>query len=282
MQKIKKYLTLLLGLTIAAFSFNLFLAPFDLVAGGVSGLALVVHKTLHLNESLFIMIANSFLLGISFLFLGKEKTKNTIVGSLMFPVLINLTSYLTAYIDITGLELIVIAFLGGILSGFGYGLVFKSGFTSGGTDILNQIMEKYMHIPMSQSIIFVDGLITICGGIVFGIPTMIYSLISLILISIFSHKTIIGEGKSKTLYITSSKYKEIKTYLHNELKIDSTDFDIVGGYSNSSHKMIMTVINTKDYYRIRSSIKVIDKDAFITTTDAYQLINENVTIRNRF
>lgn len=282
MQKIKKYLTLLLGLTIAAFSFNLFLAPFNLVAGGVSGLALVVHKTLHLNESLFIMIANSLLLGISFLFLGKEKTKNTIVGSLMFPILINLISYLTAYIDITGLELIVIAFLGGILSGFGYGLVFKSGFTSGGTDILNQIMEKYMHIPMSQSIIFVDGLITICGGIVFGIPTMIYSLISLILISIFSHKTIIGEGKSKTLYITSSKYKEIKYYLHNELKIDSTDFDIVGGYSNSSHKMIMTVINTKDYYRIRSSIKVIDKDAFITTTDAYQLINENVTIRNRF
>lgn len=282
MQKIKKYLTLLLGLTIAAFSFNLFLAPFNLVAGGVSGLALVVHKTIHLNESLFIMIANSLLLGISFLFLGKEKTKNTIVGSLMFPILINLTSYLTAYLDITDLELIVIAFLGGILSGFGYGLVFKSGFTSGGTDILNQIMEKYMHIPMSQSIIFVDGLITICGGIVFGIPTMIYSLISLILISIFSHKTIIGEGKSKTLYITSSKYKEIKYYLHNELKIDSTDFDIVGGYSNSSHKMIMTVINTKDYYRIRSSIKVIDKDAFITTTDAYQLINENVTIRNRF
>ncbi len=279
MKKIKNYFILLLGLSIASFSFNLFLSPYNLVAGGVSGLALVIYRVFHIKESVFIMVTNLILLGISLLFMGKEKTKNTILGSLIFPILINLTSYITNYIDFSNLELIVIAFLGGILSGFGYGLVFKSGFTSGGTDILNQMMEKYLHIPMSKSIIFIDGLITLCGGIVFGLPTMVYSFISLILISTFSHKTIIGEGKSKTLYITSSKYKEIKYYLHEELKVDSTDFDIVGGYSNSSQKMIMTVINTKDYHRIHYAIKTIDKEAFITSTDAYQLVNENITIR---
>lgn len=279
MKKIINFTTLFAGLFLAAFSFNLFLAPFNLVAGGVSGLALIVHKVFSLDESTFIMIVNLLLLGISFLFLGKEKTKNTILGSLLFPIFVNLTSYIIPYIDIKELELIVVSILGGLLSGVGYGIIFKSGYTSGGTDILNQIIEKYMHIPMSTSIIFVDGIITLCGGFIFGLPLMVYSLISLILISIFSHKTIIGEGKSKTLYITSSKIKEIKYYLHKELKVDSTDFDIIGGYSNEPQKMIMSIINTKDYYRIKEAIKLIDKNAFITVTDAYQIINENVSIR---
>lgn len=282
MKKIINYSILAFGLFLAAFSFNLFLAPYNLVAGGVSGLALMMHKIFSINESLFIMISNLLLLGVSFIFLGKEKTKNTIVGSILFPIFVSLTNVFVPYIHIQEIELIVIAILGGFLSGIGYGIIFKSGYTSGGTDILNQVMEKYLHIPISSSIMIVDGVITLCGGFLFGFPTMIYSLISLILISIFSHKTIIGEGKSKTLYITSSKIEEIKYYLHNELKIDSTDFDIVGGYSNEPQKMIMTIIETKDYYRIKETIKVIDKNAFITATDAYQLVNENVTIRNQF
>ncbi len=282
MKKIINYSILTFGLFLAAFSFNLFLAPNNLVAGGVSGLALIINKIFSINESLFIMISNLLLLGVSFLFLGKEKTQNTIVGSLLFPVFVSITNVLVPYINIQKTELIVIAALGGFLSGIGYGIIFKSGYTSGGTDILNQMMEKYLHIPISSSIIIVDGAITLCGGFLFGFPTMIYSFISLILISVFSNKTIIGEGKSKTLYITSSKVEEIKYYLHHELKIDSTDFDIVGGYSNEVQKMIMTVIKTKDYYRIKEAIQVIDRNAFITATDAYQLVNENITIRNQF
>lgn len=282
MKKIINYSILTFGLFLAAFSFNLFLAPNNLVAGGVSGLALIINKIFSINESLFIMISNLLLLGVSFLFLGKEKTQNTIVGSLLFPVFVSITNVLVPYINIQETELIVIAALGGFLSGIGYGIIFKSGYTSGGTDILNQMMEKYLHIPISSSIIIVDGAITLCGGFLFGFPTMIYSFISLILISVFSNKTIIGEGKSKTLYITSSKVEEIKYYLHHELKIDSTDFDIVGGYSNEVQKMIMTVIKTKDYYRIKEVIQVIDRNAFITATDAYQLANENITIRNQF
>lgn len=282
MKKIINYSILTFGLFLAAFSFNLFLAPNNLVAGGVSGLALIINKIFSINESLFIMISNLLLLGVSFLFLGKEKTQNTIVGSLLFPVFVSITNVLVPYINIQETELIVIAALGGFLSGIGYGIIFKSGYTSGGTDILNQMMEKYLHIPISSSIMIVDGAITLCGGFLFGFPTMIYSLISLILISVFSNKTIIGEGKSKTLYITSSKIEEIKYYLHHELKIDSTDFDIVGGYSNEVQKMIMTVIKTKDYYRIKEAIQVIDRNAFITATDAYQLVNENITIRNQF
>ncbi len=282
MSKINHYVSLIIGLLLAAISFNLFLAPNNLVAGGVSGFSLILGKIFSINESLFIMLSNIVLLFFSLIFLGKKKTKNTILGSILFPIFINITNYIISLININEIELIVKSFFGGILSGIGYGLIFKSGYTSGGTDIINQIIEKYFHIPISTSIIIIDGLITLIGGLTFGIETMAYSLISLILLSVFSNKTIIGEGKSKTLYIISSKYNEIKYYLHEELRVDSTDFEISGGYSEKNKKMIMTIINTKDYYKIKEALKIIDNNAFIATTNAYQLVNENLTIRNNY
>lgn len=279
MKKITNYVNLIGGLFLVAFSFNLFLSPYNLAAGGVSGLSLIINKLFHLDESIFMLVVNLGLLIISYFLLGKETTKNTILGSILFPIFVTLTSKITIHIDLTGLETIVIAVLGGVLSGTGYGIIFKSGFTSGGTDIVNQIMEKYLHMPISTSIIIVDGIITILSGFVFGITPMIYAFITLVLISVFSNKTIIGQDDSKTLYIASKKYKEIKKYLHEELKIDSTDFDCKGGYKGRKGKIILTVIDTHSYYRIKEAIKLIDPDAFVVATSSYHLVNANVSIR---
>lgn len=279
MKKIINYVNLIGGLFLVAFSFNLFLSPYNLAAGGVSGLSLIINKLFQIDESIFMLVVNIGLLIISYFLLGKETTKNTILGSILFPVFVTITSKITIHIDLTGLESIVIAVLGGVISGTGYGIIFKSGFTSGGTDIVNQIMEKYLHMPISTSIIIVDGIITILSGFVFGITTMIYAFITLVLISIFSNKTIIGQDDSKTLYIASKKYKEIKKYLHEELKIDSTDFDCRGGYKGRKGKIILTVIDTHSYYRIKEAIKLIDPDAFVVVTSSYHLVNANVSIR---
>jgi len=279
MKKIINYFNLLSGLLIVAFTFNLFLSPYNLSAGGVSGLSLIINKMFNIDISLFMMVSNIILLILSYIFLGKDKTKNTILGSILFPIFISLTSKITIHINIEGLELIVISVLGGVLSGIGYGIIFKSGFTSGGTDILNQIMEKYLHMPISKSIIIVDGIITILGGITFGIETMIYALIALVLLSVFSNKMMIGEDTSKILYIYSKKYKEIKEYLHNEMMNDSTDFDCVGGYKNKKGKIILSVIDTKDYVNIKEAIKLLDPNAFIVVTNSYHSVNMNVSIR---
>ncbi len=281
MKKIENYLYLILGLFLATISFNLFLAPYNLVSGGVSGPSLIIHKLIHMNESVFILITNSLLLLLSFLLLGKEMTRKTILGSLLFPVFITLTKILNSFIPTNDLDLIIIAVLGGIISGTGYGLIFKSGFTSGGTDILNQIIENYFHIPISTSILFVDGIITVLGGLIFGIPTMVYALIALVFISLFSNKKIIGIGESKALYIYTTKKEEIKKYLHQELKVDSTDFLSTGGYTNQVSQVIMTVIKTKDYYKTKEIITSIDKNAFLVVTDAYELVNENLQIQKQ-
>jgi len=276
--KIKQYSTIILGLLLVSISFNLFLSPNNIVAGGVSGLAIVIHKLCNINESSFILVINIFLILISWIFLGKEKTKNTILGSLLFPIFTFLTERIRIWIPLE-LDKFLIAILGGALSGLGYGLIFKNNFTTGGTDILNQITEKYFKIPMSKSILYVDGIIVMLGCITFGITTMFYSLIALVLISEISNRTQLGINKNRVLYITSNETEQIKKYLNN-FGYDITIMNSKGGYSKKRKTLMMCSIYEKDYYKIKEGIMLIDPLAFIIVTNAYEQTNANITIRN--
>lgn len=275
MRIIKKYGAVILGILLVALSYNLLFSPNNLDTGGVSGLAIVVKNLFFLNESNFILITNIVLLIISYFVLGKELTKNSLLGSILFPIFVRITSHVNDYIIIENLEMIVIAVIGGSISGLGYGLLFKNNFTSGGTDILNQIAEKKFKVPMSKSMIYIDGCIVLLGGFVFGIEKMIYSIIALILISTLSNKTMLEINNHKVFYIQTKKTKEIKNYLTQELKYDVTIFDSIGGYSNSKSELILCSIKTKDYYKVSTGIQTIDPLAFITITENYESMNEN-------
>ena len=275
--KKKKYFTILFGLLLTAIAFNLFLSPYNYVTGGVGGLSIVVHHLVPaINESAFIFIANLVLIVVSYLFLGKEKTRNTILGSLLFPFFDSITKEITNVI-VLDLDSFIVACLGGILSGYGYGLVFQNNYTTGGTDILNQMMEKYFHIPMSKSILYVDGLIVLFGGFVFGITNLMYSLIALALISYFSNNTQLGINKNRMLYITSSRVDDIRSYLIRE-GYDATILQTQGGYSKRKRKILLSSVHENDYYRIRQDLLKIDPRIFIVVTSAYEQHNANLLV----
>ena len=275
--KKKKYFTILFGLLLTAIAFNLFLSPYNYVTGGVGGLSIVVHHLVPaINESVFIFIANLVLIVVSYLFLGKEKTRNTILGSLLFPFFVSITKEITSVI-VLDLDPFIVACLGGILSGYGYGLVFQNNYTTGGTDILNQMMEKYFHIPMSKSILYVDGLIVLFGGFVFGITNLMYSLIALALISYFSNNTQLGINKNRMLYITSSRVEDIRSYLIRE-GYDATILHTQGGYSKRKRKILLSSVHENDYYRIRQDLLKIDPRIFIVVTSAYEQHNANLLV----
>lgn len=275
MQKIKKYTIVILGLLLIAISYNLFFVSYELDTGGISGLAIVIKKLFQINESLFIMICNIFLIILSYIFLGKDLTKNTLLGSLLLPLMIRVTENTNKWIIIKDLDPILIAIIGGTLSGIGYGLIFKNNFTSGGTDILNQIAEKNLKIPISKSMIYIDGAIVLFGGIVLGIEKMIYSIIALLLISNLSNKTMLNINKNKVFYIQTTKYKSVTSYLTEDLKYDITIFDTLGGFTLKSQKLILCSIKSSDYYKVKTGLELIDPKIFITITENYELLNEN-------
>lgn len=269
--KVKRYAQFVFGCLLVALAFNLFYSPNDIVAGGVSGLSLVLKHIFGINSSAFILIANLFLLVLSYFFLGKETTKMTVFGSILFPIFVNLTQNLSTYISFQQSELILVAVFGGLLQGIGAGLIFKAGFTTGGTDILNMIVSRKLHISMGNAILFTDGLIVLSGFFVFGFNRLMYALIVLYLVSFATDRVLLGISDSKAFYIITEKDQKVKDFVLKELKHGVTEFQAKGGYEQSNQEVLLTVIPTKEYYKLKEGIHEIDPHAFFVVTDAYQV-----------
>lgn len=267
---IYRYSLLFIGCAIAAFAYNLFFLKNSIVCFGVSGLA-IIFKEFGVDPNLFILVSSVILLIVSFFVLGKEKTKNSVIGSLLFPILVYLTEPLAMMIDLGNASLLMCAIFGGVLSGIGYGIIFKTGFTTGGTDIINQILAKYLKISMGNSMILTDGLVVLSGKFVFSYEIVMYGIIVLYIISTLSDKVIIGISQSKAFHIVTDKEEEVREFLNNLVGSGVTVMDVRGGYSNEKKKMLFAVVPTKQYYILKEGLKEIDPDAFFLVTDSYEV-----------
>lgn len=270
--RIKRFILLCLGLFIVSFAFNLFCLPNNLVSGGVSSLSIVVEKEIGIAPSVFVLYANIALLCISYLILGKRKTIHSAVGALLFPLFIELTSYLTQYIQIEHKPLLLITLFAGILIGFGNGLVYKVGYTTGGSDIINQILCKYFKMGMGKAVLITDGVVIGICSLVFTLNEILYGFILIYIISYMVDKIIIGISSSKTFYIVTNKPKDVKKYIINDLNHSVTNFFARGGYKEKEETVLMTVLPTREYYQFRKGILKIDKNAFFMVTDAYEVV----------
>lgn len=270
--KIRRYLQLVIGIFLIAVSFNLFLYPNDLVFGGVSGLSIIVKEITSIDPSGFIMICSLLLLIISFLVLGKEQTKGSVIGSILFPIFVNLTTNIGNYIQIDTSNLLLCSIFSGVIYGFGAGLVFKAGFTTGGTDIINQIVSKYAHVSMGNAMLMSDGLIVLGGAYFFGLTKFMYAIIVVYIIGIMTDKVLLGISNSKAFYIITNEDKKIRNYVLNELHHGVTIFNVRGGYTLEKDEVILCVVPTREYYRLKEGIKEIDPNAFFVVTDAYEVM----------
>ena len=266
---IKRYLEFVIGLFVLAIAYNIFAVRCNLVYGA-GGIGILVNKLTGLDQSLIILICNVILLGCSLVFLGLDSTKKTVTGSLLYPIFIKLTEPLTS-LNINGLETFMIVLCSAILSGFGLGLIFKSGYTSGGTDILNQIVSKYGKMSMGKSMYFTDFIIIIFSLFVFDLPTFVYSVLNLYIVSLITDKVVLGISSSKAFYIITEHETEIKKYITQNLSHGVTVLEARGGYTGNVEKVIMCIIPTKEYYVFKEGIKMIDENAFFVVTDAYEV-----------
>ena len=270
--KFKNYLMLLSGCLIVAFAFNLFFLRYNIVCFGVSGISIVLAK-FGVNPSAFIMGANIFLMIISYFFLGVDNVKNQIVGALVYPVFVSLTLYITNLIDFGNIEFIIIAIMGGILAGIGYGFIYKSGFSTGGTDVLGALICKYSKISMGNAMMFVNIAIIAMGKVVFSWKIVMYAIVVAYLISVATDKILLGISNSKAFYIVVPKDKDslVKDFLSSIEGVGSTIIDASGGYSNDKQTLILAVAPTRMYFLIKEGLREIDKNIFYLVCDSYEV-----------
>lgn len=268
----KRFLIMLCGLFISSFAFNLFFAPNNIVVGGISGLSLIIKEYFHIKPSLFISIASVFLIIISFIFIGKEKTLNTLIVVIIYPIFIEATSKITNHIDLETSSLLLTIIFGGALDGLASGLILKEGFSAGGTQIITQIMYKYLHMSLGKSSLIVNSLIIITAIFTFGITKSMYAVIALYISSTITDRVILGVSNNKSFYIITDKEEEVCEFIIQKLHHSVTIINAKGGYSNKNKKLLLCIIPTKEYFLVKEVVLEIDKNAFFLITDSYEAV----------
>lgn len=268
----KRFLIMLCGLLISSFAFNLFFVPNNIVVGGISGLSLIIKEYFHIKPSLFISMVSVFLIIISFIFLGKEKTLNTLVVVIIYPIFIEATSKITVHINLETSSLLLTIIFGGALDGLASGLILKEGFSAGGTQIITQIMHKYLHMSIGKSSLIVNSLIIITAIFTFGLTKSMYAIIALYISTTITDRVILGISNNKSFYIITDKEEEVCEFIIQNLHHSVTIINAKGGYSNKNKKLLLCVIPTKEYFLVKEVVLEIDKNAFFLITDSYEAI----------
>lgn len=262
-----------LAIFLLALNYNVFLVHHSLVIGGTSGLAIIINHLFDLSVSFIILVFNIALIIISYLTLGINQTRRTIIGSLLYPLFVELTIPLAnILIPHTNFDNFLLTILvSGLIYGFASGVIYKMGYTTGGADIIMQIINKYFHIPTGKASLFVNGVIVGAAGLIFGIPKMLYAIIIIVINTILVDKILIGISDSKMFFIYTKKEKEVADFIINEINAGYTILTTEGGYSKTKRKMLMCVVPTRDYFLFKESVLEIDKDAFFVISDCYEV-----------
>ena len=274
-QRLKETLYVTLGAFILAISVNLIFLPNQIVAGGASGLSIVLNELFGWNVALTLYAINIPLLILCFLLLGKDVGLKTIYGSLINPFFIAITGSLPPLTN----NIFLATLYGGVLTGIGLGLVFRGNASTGGSAIISQIVNKYFKISLGVSVFVVDGFVIATALFVFTKDTVLFSLISLFIIGRVIDRVQVGVLRSKNLFIISDKYEAIHQIFIKELDKGVTLLPIEGGYTQKQGNIIMTVIPEKEFMAIKEAILAIDETAFFVALDASEVNGRGFSVK---
>lgn len=270
-RKIRNIVLLLVALLISAVIYNIFLFPLDLVTGGSGGIATITNHVYGIKPSIMILIIAIACAILSLIYLGVENTIVSSISALIYPLFVEITSPLNGIIQNSGSDMMVIVVFAGILSGISNGIMYKTGYSSGGIAVISQIFEKYFKIPIAKTNGIINLIIVLIGGLFFGWTNVMYAGIIIYLNSLLINKVLLGISSNKAFYIISSEDEKIKDYIIKTLGHSTTIFETKGGYLSKKNKVILTVVPTSEYYKVTEGIKLIDKNAFFVVTDSYEV-----------
>lgn len=272
-KKVGKRITMLVvSLFFSAIVYNLFLLPVNLVTGGAGGIATITNYVYGIDPALMILIVSITCALLSLMYLGPEVTAVTILASVLYPFFVKITEPLTDIIQMDYSDMFTITLFAGVLNGIANGIMYKTGYNNGGLPVISQILEKYCKIPIAKTSAVINITVVLIGGVFFGSTNVMYAIILIYLNSIIINKVLLGISNNKAFYIITSEEDQIKNYIIRTLGHSVTVFDVKGGFLNKKNKVVLTVVPSREYYRVTEGIKNIDKDAFFVVTDAYEVV----------
>jgi uncharacterized membrane-anchored protein YitT (DUF2179 family) len=263
------------GSFILASGFVLFITPYKIIPGGVYGISIVMHYLFGTPVGLVALCFDIPLTIIGVRVLGPRFGIKTVLGFSLTAVFTDLLTYFWGFKPLVVGDALLSSIFGGVLVGLGLGLIFRSKATSGGSDIIAMMIAKKTKLPLGMLMIYVDSVIVLIGLLVFQdwkIP--LYSWIVIFITGKVIDIVMTGISADKSIFIISEKYEEIRDKIINNLNRGGTLIEGKGMFNMTDRKIIFTVVSRRELAILEEYIHGIDPKAFLTVTDANEILGE--------
>lgn len=271
---IRDYLLIIAGAFLQAISLRLFLVPAHLASGGVSGISQLINHYTAWPIGLMVFIGNIplFILGLRFLG-GRRFAARTAVAVITYSFFVD---WLVLFLPVHGLtdDIFLNALYGAVVSGIGYGLVYRAQGTSGGSDILARILNHWRGIPMAQSYLMVDSLVILSAGLVFGWKEALYALITLYVSGIVAETVTEGGGMVRTALIVTSQPEAVSRQILDTLERGVTILPGTGAYTGVERPILYCVVTRSEIAQLKAIVHEADAQAFMVIGQAHEALGE--------
>lgn len=264
---------LILGSTLLAIGYALFIVPHQIVPGGVTGLSIMGNYLTGLPIGTLAILINLPLFFFGFKILGKKFALKSFIAMLLSSALIDAILYFTKQKALSD-DILVSCLLGGALIGSGIGLVLQAGATTGGTDIIARLLARFSKSPVGKMFLLVDGLIVISSIFVFGkIDVAPYAVVAIFVISKSVDAIILGAEQKKAVIVISDHLPQIRQVILSEMDRGGTYLQARGLYFDEQDKqLIFTVLSRREMIYLQGRVKELDPNAFLTVLDTRDVI----------
>jgi uncharacterized membrane-anchored protein YitT (DUF2179 family) len=275
MKKLKKFILINIGLIVMAVGLHFFLIASDLAAGGIIGLAMVINHFLPvLPVGIIMTVMNIILIFLALYMFGKKFTANTVYSSLVLSGIIFLFEMFFPLdgpiVDDTLLNLI----FGIVIQGLGMGVIFYQDASTGGTDIIAKIINKYFHTEIGRALLLTDFVVVISAGFAFGFTLGLWAFVGIVLNGLVIDRVIAGFEQKLHVVIISIKSELVNRFVVDEIERTTTIYEAKGGYTGNKKEVIQTILNKKEYIKLKQYIRRIDPDAFISVSFTHEVLGE--------
>ena len=269
----KDFLLITIGILLVAISVVYFFEPNNIAAGGITGLAIVInHYIPFISIGPLVLIMDATLFVIALIVIGAKFGAKSIYCSLLLSTSMWVMQKFFPF-TITN-DLMLATIFGTLIAAAGMAIVFNANASSGGTDIIAKILNKFFHFNIGKSLLMVDFLVTLLGAITFGINMGLYGLLSVIVNGVVIDKIIAGFKVKSEITIISQRNKEISEYILNDLERGCTFIKGVGGFTGKDTSLLYTVLDRSEFIKLKNHISSIDKNAFITVGEVHEVMGE--------
>lgn len=276
-RNIRIIIGVLAGNAILALAVAAFVIPNGIIMGGATGIGLAITHYVPANLSIVIFIINAILFILGALTLGKTFAFTTIISTFVYPVFLAIAQKIPGISSLTD-NMMLASIYGGLLLGIGIGLVVRQGASTGGTDIIALVLNKYLHSPVAVFMYVVDFIVL--GSQVFfsGSEQILYGILALMIMTAAMNRIVLFGQSQIQLFIISEKYEEIRKKILKDMDVGATMVHIETGLAQEHQKGVLCVIPNRKLYAVNEMIQKIDDKAFTTISQIKEVKGRGFSI----